>query len=216
MAEGPVYRRSGDGLEFDRVAFFSDAIYAIALTLLAVGIGAPVIRDTTSSGDLFHAVWDKHAEIFSFFLSFAVLGAFWVAHHRFFSWLAAADSRLRFINLVYLAFVAFLPFPTLVLGQYADNSFAVAFYAICVGAISALETVMFRHAFNAGLFRTEMPLPVANYGTIASAIPVAFFVLSVPVAFINPIAGMVVWALSIPAQMVHNRYAPDGAEDYYI
>ena len=48
---GPLWRRSSDELEFDRVAFFSDAVYAIAITLIAVGIGAPVVEGLRVPGD---------------------------------------------------------------------------------------------------------------------------------------------------------------------
>lgn len=91
----------------------------------------------------------------------------------------------------------------------------MSFYAISVGAISMLEAVMFRHAFRAGLNRTPMPVPVANFGTVASLIPVGAFAVSIPIAFINPIAGMVVWALAIPAQVVHDRFKPEGADEFF-
>ena len=76
------YRRRSEELEFDRVAFFSDAVFAIAMTLLVVGIGIPKVKE---GGDLGEALSSKDAEIFSFFLSFVVIGFFWLAHHRFFA-----------------------------------------------------------------------------------------------------------------------------------
>ncbi len=210
-----LFRRSSDELEFDRVAFFSDAIYAIAVTLIVVGIGAPVIRDTTSSKDFLDALWDKNPEIISFVVSFAVLGGFWTQHHEFFSRLTAIDARLRGWNLVYLGFVAFLPYPTLLLGQYVDNAAAVSFYAISIAGISTMETVLMLHAHRAGLNRDPMPAAVASFATVASLIPVGFFVLSIPIAFVNPIAGMVTWAVSLPAQAVHNHFASDAVVDYF-
>jgi uncharacterized membrane protein len=215
--KGPhLFRREGTGLEFDRVAFFSDAIYAIAATLIVVGIGVPTIQNTASSKDFIDALSDKDAEIISFFVSFLVLGFFWTAHHRFFSRLAAVDSRLRAWNLIYLMFVAFLPFPTVLIGQNLDNSAAVSFYAISVGAISLLETVMIRHAYNAHLYQKQMPPAVANWATLGSVLPVCWFVLSVPVAFIvGPLAGILTWLLSIPAGIVLNRRAPAEAAQYY-
>ena len=210
-----VFRRSGDELEFDRVAFFSDAIYAIAVTLIVVGIGAPVIHDTSSSNDFLDALWDKNPEIISFFLSFVVLGMFWTAHHDFFSRLGAIDVGLRRWNLLYLAFVAFLPYPTLLLGQYVDNAAAVSLYAISIGAISTMESVIYWHAYRAGLNRVPMPPAVARYGLVASMIPVAWFAISIPIAFVNPIAGMVTWAGSIPSQMIYARRAPAGVSDYF-
>src|SRR3954451_12804727 len=84
----PRYRRRSQELEFDRVAFFSDAVFAIAMTLLVVGIGIPHVRESK----LGEALSSKDAEIFSFFLSFGVIGAYWLAHHRFFTRLAAVDT----------------------------------------------------------------------------------------------------------------------------
>src|SRR5262245_19393656 len=81
------YRRRSEELEFDRVAFFSDAVFAIAMTLLVVGIGIP---HEAKLGD---ALSGKDAEIFSFFLSFLVIGYYWLEHHRFFSQLRAVDLR---------------------------------------------------------------------------------------------------------------------------
>lgn len=215
MAERRVYRREGTGLEFDRVAFFSDAIFAIAMTVIAVGIGAPVVKDTSSMHDLWQALSDKEGEVLTFFISFWVLGSFWIAHHRFFSRLDAMDGRLRGLNLVYLAFVAFLPFPAQILGQYSDNSVAVAFYAMSVGAISLMETFMLRHAHTAGLGRVPLPGPVATWGTLASLVPVVFFAISIPIAFIDPLAGIFTWAASIPGEMLLTRFKPPGTDDYF-
>ena len=63
------YRRRSEELEFDRVAFFSDAVFAIAMTLLVVGIGIPEVRDS----ELGDALRGKEAEIVSFFISFFVI-----------------------------------------------------------------------------------------------------------------------------------------------
>ena len=59
------YERKESSLEFDRVAFFSDVVFAIAMTLLVVGIGIPEVRDS----DLGDALRGKEAEIVSFFIT---------------------------------------------------------------------------------------------------------------------------------------------------
>jgi uncharacterized membrane protein len=212
---GPLWRRSSDELEFDRVAFFSDAIYAIALTLIAVGIGAPVVKDTTSASDFLDALWGKRPEIIAFFVSFAVLSFFWASHHSFFSRLVGVDGRLRTWNLLYLAFVAFLPFPSLLLGQYVDNAGAVSFFAVSVGAISAMETVMLAHAFRAGLTKQQPPPDIARWAVGASFVPVLCFAVSIPIAFVQPLLGIVAWTLSWPAQMVWDRVKPPGTDAYF-
>ena len=68
------------------------------------------------------ALGDRHAQIISYAISFAVIGRYWLAHHQFFSRLRALDGGLIAINLVWLAVIAFLPFPTDVLGNYFGNA----------------------------------------------------------------------------------------------
>ena len=82
------YVRHSPGLEFDRFAFFSDAVFAIAMTLLVVGIGVPHV----ASHDLEHALSEKNDEILSFFISFLVIGYYWLAHHRFIGLIDSVDT----------------------------------------------------------------------------------------------------------------------------
>ena len=146
------YRRQAEELEFDRVAFFSDAVFAIAMTLLVVGIGIPHGK----SVDLDHALAEKRSEIFSFFLSFVVIGFYWLAHHRFFARLASVDKPFMQLNLLYLALIAFVPFPTAVVGSYGAESTPIVIYAATLGLASLLEATLWWHAQRAGSMRAHM------------------------------------------------------------
>ena len=86
-------------------------------------------------------------------ISFAVIGRYWVAHHQMFSLLRAMDRGLIGLNLVYLGFVAFLPFPTALLGNFFDNPLAFTVYAVSVAAVSGMEVVLLRHAHRARVAR---------------------------------------------------------------
>ena len=212
-------RRSADiprgSEEFSRVLTFSDGVFAIAMTLLVVGIGVPELTDAGDEGELLKAFNDLKLEVLSFFISFAVIGRYWVAHHQFLALVGAFDYRLVGINLVYLAFIAFLPFPTAVLGNYFHNPISVATYALSVALISGLEVVLFRHAHRAGLLLRELPEPVYRWGRTASSVPVLFMLLSVPVAFLNTVAAVLMWFGGVPTQMlVLDRRKPAGADDF--
>jgi uncharacterized membrane protein len=201
--------------EFARVLAFSDGLFAIAMTLLVVGVGVPMLSDGSDEGELLDAFWDLRHEVLSFFISFAVIGRYWVAHHQFFALLRAMDYRLVTINLVYLGFVAFLPFPTAVLGDYFENPISVAAYAVTVAIISGLEVVMFRHAHRAGLLARALPEPVYRWGRSASSMPVVFMVLSIPVAFVCSVAAVVMWFAAAPAQvLILNPRKPADADEY--
>ena len=133
-----------DSVEFARVLTFSDGMFAIAMTLLVVGIEVPDIPDTESVGELADALGDLEGSFVSFFISFAVIGRYWIAHHQFFSLLARMDSGLIGLNLIYLCFVAFLPFPTGLFGNFFENPLAFTIYAVAVAVVSGMELVMFR------------------------------------------------------------------------
>jgi uncharacterized membrane protein len=191
-----------DSAEFNRVLAFSDGLYAIAMTLLVVGIGIPALQDPDDVGELLSELGDLAPELISFFLSFAVIGRYWVAHHQFVSRLRAIDGGLIAINLVYLGFVAFLPFPTGLLGNYFENPISTSLYALTVAAVSGLEVALFARAYRAGLLHRRIPRDVYRWGAGVAFSPVVFFVLSVPVAFVSTVAAVAVWFLAIPAQMV--------------
>jgi uncharacterized membrane protein len=207
------YPRGTD--EFTRVIAFSDAVFAIAMTLLVVGITVPALADGDSIHDLAEALNDLTSNFVSFFISFAVIGRYWAAHHRFFSLLARVDGGLIGINLVYLAFVAFLPFPTALLGTYFENPLSVAIYAVTVALISGLEVVLFRHAHRHGLLEREMPEKVFKWGVTQSTLPVAYFLLSVPIAFVSTTLAVCFWFLGLPVGIVSNRRRPAEVDRYY-
>jgi len=75
-----------------------------------------------------------------------VIGSYWAAHHRFAARLGAVDRRFVTLTVVYLAFVALLPFPTGVLGEFSDNPISMVAFATNMAAVSAMEAVFLRHA----------------------------------------------------------------------
>jgi uncharacterized membrane protein len=202
-APNPRYRRRSEELEFDRVAFFSDAVFAIAMTLLVVGIGIPHVRDSKIAG----ALHDKDNEIFSFFLSFIVVGFYWFAHHRFFSHLRAVDVRFMKLNLVYLAAIAFMPFPTALVGSYGDvESVVIVLYAVTLSFASLMEAAMFWYAQKAELLRKRLPERSFRTAMIASVAPAVVFLISIPIALADPGLGLTSWLLIIPAEFLIGKY----------
>ena len=199
----PRYRRRSEELEFDRVAFFSDAVFAIAMTLLVVGIGIPRVRHS-NIGD---ALSDKDTEIFSFFLSFLVIGLYWLSHHRFFSKLVAVDVRLMKINLVYLAAIAFMPFPTALVGTYGDNeAVVIVLYAITLGVASLLDAVLFWHAHQAGLLRRRLSDRGFRNYLVAAVAPAVVFAISIPIAMFDSSLALLSWLLIFPAEFLIGKY----------
>ena len=105
VAHGPEH-----GLE--RLIFFSDAVFAIVITLLVIDIHAPHLPFRSPDRDYWIALVNLAPEFLGFFISFFVIGFFWAGHHRTFSLAAHYSPRLLFPNLMLLAAVAAMPFFT--------------------------------------------------------------------------------------------------------
>lgn len=215
-----THARDGDGLEFERVSFFSDAVYAIAMTLLVVELRVPALLGNAADPQaMLAALNEEFPVMLSFFIGFLLIGRYWLAHHQFWSGLRAVDARLIGINLVYLAFIAFLPFPVGLIGRYEANPISFLIFATCMALISGLEVVMFAYAARKDLTRAPVSAAVYRYGLIASGAPVVLFVLSMPVAFINTTLALCCWLLMIPwSAFLRQRAprAPQGLDDYLI
>jgi TMEM175 potassium channel family protein len=202
----PVYPRGS--FEFDRVSFFCDAVYAISLTLLVTSLDVPEIIRHSNASDLWSALGDTRVRITTFFISFVVIGSFWLAHHRYVSQLRAVSRPLMYVTLLYLAFVAFLPFPSAVLGEYDDNPVGVAFYAVSIAIVSALEGVLFWVAWSHDLLSQQLSGPAFRWSMFATLTPVALFLISIPIAFVDPTLGIVTWFVTFPIEAILERFRP--------
>ncbi|MGH2630585.1 MAG: TMEM175 family protein [Actinomycetota bacterium] len=205
----------GRGAAFDRVAYFSDAVFAIAMTLLIVSIETPELTgEVEDPRSLLEPLADLGPQLFSFFLAFLLLGRYWMAHHTFFASLKTVDRRLIGLNLIYLAFVAFLPFPTELVGKFERNPISVVLFALTLAAISGMESIIFRHAHRDGHLDRPLSEAAYRYGMAQSVIPVVVFLISVPIAMWSPTVALLSWLLSIPIALILERRSPDQAREY--
>jgi uncharacterized membrane protein len=141
-----------------------------------------------------------------------VIGRYWLAHHQFVALLKGMDQGLIVLNLVYLAFIAFLPFPTALLGENFENPLSIVIYAVNVGLVSGMEVVLFRHAYKTQLFDKQLPPDVYRFAVAMSLAPVLFFALSIPVAFVSTTLAVCTWFLGIPLAAIADRWKPEGTD----
>ena len=156
MTASPPHRReqrSERGTEVEHIVFFSDAVFAIAITLLVLEIrvpdGLPPARLTWVLGGM----WPK---FLSYLISFSVIGGYWRAHHRIFQYVKDYDQRLITLNLLFLMCVAFLPFSSSLLGGYGGQKIAVEVYAASVAATGFFLAATWRHATREGRFTGDL------------------------------------------------------------
>ena len=177
----------------ERLVFFSDAVFAIAITLLVLEIRLPAGFGSLDDSALLAALLAAWQPVLAYGISFLVIGSFWMAHHRKFQFIRRYDRRLIWLNLLVLMVTAFLPFPTSILSENS-NRVATIFYALTVITAGLLFTAMWLYACRHGLTIPLHPREV-RFETIRSLITPAVFLLSIGLAGIDADLAKYSWLL---------------------
>lgn len=183
-----VRHRDDSETEFSRILAFSDGVFAIAITLIVLALEVPPGVD-----DVLDALTDRTDEFFAYAISFAVLAKLWLAHHRFFSEVARFDGTLMALNLVYLFWVALVPFTSELLGNYSGDSAGVIVYAVSMIAVLATFLVQIRYAYAHDLMLPEARQWERRFTGLPNYFPVIVFGVSIPIALLSPAAATYTW-----------------------
>lgn len=182
-------KREENEVEFSRIVAFSDGVFSIAITLLVLNLSLDA-RDVATEG-LTQALWEQRQNLLAYAISFAVIGRFWLVHHRFFGEVTAFDNRLIGLNLLYLGWIVLIPFSSEVLGDYGGQTAAVVVYAVNLAGVVSLGLWMIASARGAGL--TSIDEETARESRIRATFIAGVFVLSIPVAFVAPSYVPLMW-----------------------
>jgi uncharacterized membrane protein len=132
-----------EGSALERTIAFSDAVFAIAMTILVLELHVPEVEPV----DLPAALLQLLPSYLTFALSFLVVGMIWLSHHRKFSVIVRYTQPLLRLNLLMLLLVASLALPTAVLGRYGDQIVAVVLYAAFANATGLLMSTIWVYAW---------------------------------------------------------------------
>ena len=136
--------------QLDRISFFTDGVFAIAITLLVIEFKVPVIEHPTD-----HLLWDSLKEmawkLLGFIISFCIGGYYWSVHHRIFGYVEKYTARLIWHNLLFLFSVVLLPFTSGLLGEYASASdlhIPYGFYVINICLTAVMNALLWFYVSN--------------------------------------------------------------------
>lgn len=194
-----------------RVEAFSDAVFAIAITLLVLEIKVP----TQNQGPLVAGLLRQWPSYLAFLASFLYIGVMWLNHHRMFTHIRKADDALLVLNLFLLLGVTVIPFPTAVLAEHLhgpDHKPAAILYNATFVVIAVIFNVLWRYAVARRLIDDTVSAEAARNISRQYAIGPIMYLVCFALAWINVHASMltnVALALffALPPSLIRKRTA---------
>jgi uncharacterized membrane protein len=193
----------------ERLVFFSDAVVAIAITLLALGLPLPNLTSNATNAQVLAAIRADHSDYLAFLISFVVIANHWRSHHRLYRDVHKLDGRIITLNFLWLLMIVVTPFATKLIS--ANGGFGVRFTAYAVIQILTMLAflLMNRHIKSSNLLRSGAPPPASAGDDIAVLAIAGMFAISIPVSFITQWAFLF-WVFSpFAARAARRRYTRD-------
>lgn len=164
-----------------RIEAFSDGVFAIVITLLILNVKLP----HTDYSNLSKVLVSILPSIAVYVLSFLLVGMYWIFHHYFLTFISQADGVLLWLNILFLLFISFMPFPTMMMGEYPFQTLPVVVYGCNLLLANATGFIMLLYlrankglaapAFTNDVFRVQFKIYILVNFIYAAAVIAGFF-----------------------------------------
>jgi uncharacterized membrane protein len=185
-----------------RVVAFSDGVMAVAITLLVLNLDVPDLPSSRED-ELGEELVDLLPGLGAYALAFALVGRYWVIHHRLFERLRSFDGLLMSLNLCFLAFIVLMPFGAELIDRYDDQAIAAAVFGALLGLAGLTNWAMVHHVLRRGHAR-EDARDLSEPVSLALAL---IFFLSAAVAFLSTLLAHLMWLATIVLRYPLKRLA---------
>lgn len=193
-------------IDRDRIISFSDAVFAFAATLLVLKIDLPQltpgeINSSRLSLELIN-LWPSYlANI----VSFLVIAYYWLNHHAIFSLVKKFDMTFVWLNLIFLIFVSFIPFPVDLLGDFPNSDIIIGFYCFSLALVGFMLAIIWLYALHKKLTDRNLTQKHIHYYTARFLLAPFVFAISIPVSFIDPLLSKICWVFVIIGILILNK-----------
>ncbi len=204
--------------QLERLILFSDAVFAIAITLLVIEIKVPHIETGINDQIVLTELIHLFPKFFGFVLSFFIIGIYWTVHHRLFSYLINYDNKLIWLNILFLFSIALMPFTTALYSEFYQPYLHVPYivYTINICLIGFCIFLLIKHlahskntitaGFKDGNFMKASLLKSLMMPTV--------FLIGLVISYIFPpwIGRMAPMLIPVYLWIVNKRYAKNSTE----
>jgi uncharacterized membrane protein len=192
------------GMNKARIESLSDCVFSVIMTILILDIRVPPMTDANNVQELWGRLLLLWPYFRSYFISFAILGMYWINHHALFhSFVKHANRHLTYINILFLCFIALVPFSAHLVGQYPHNELAVAVYGGNVILIGLVHYVMFHWAVYDDTIRHDSLDPKAvRQAAIRLLLPPGFALIGILVSSFDSSLSFIFFAFPVVFNIV--------------
>jgi uncharacterized membrane protein len=201
----PAHKRE---FQLERMILFSDAVFAIAITLLVLEIKVPHVSDDTNI-PLLKFLIGMTPKFIGFFISFFVIGQYWIVHHKLFGFVEDYDGGLLWLNLIFLLSIVLMPFSTALYSENIKSTLSFVIYCSNIFASGIIAFILWRYIGTAKRKLSELNQhkDLLSYFSIRSLAIAFAFGAGVLISIIDPVIAKFSPVLIFPAlKIINSKY----------
>jgi uncharacterized membrane protein len=190
----PKHDKERQYFQIERFTYFSDAVFAISITLLIIEIRIPPLPAAPTDKLLWHSLAEMGLRFLGFLISFGIVGHYWSVHHRIFGYVIKNSTSLIWINLGFLLTVVTLPFTAGLLGEYSSYTnikipYAIYTFNMCLTGIMNYWVWIYVSNPKRKMLTRQISKARINLGVYRSLVIPIIFLISLLIFFISPIVA---------------------------
>lgn len=191
----------------DRVINFSDSVFAFAATLLVLKVDLPALAPSqlTTEG-ITQALLNLWPQYFANIFSFLIIGYYWLTHHAIFALIKRFNPIIIWLNIIFLVFLSFIPFPVDLFGDYSNSTPIHIFYSFSISFVGFLLALIWIYASTKqGLVEQNLTKHQIFYYSLRFLLAPAVFALSIPIAMIDLWLSKLSWLFVLVGILLINK-----------
>lgn len=195
-------------IKVEHVISFSDAVFAFAITLMALSIDIPDFPLNLSQSELIQRLYDLYPQFEDYVISFAVIAIFWISYHQVFNHIKGSHLSIVYLNLLFLLLITLLSLSTSFVINYSSYQIPYIIYCVVVIISSSLLVAIWWYATHEHRLVDKDMNPLFIKGTFFGLVSVPLiFGISIVISFINLDIAQYFWLAIIPLNiLIRNRY----------
>ena len=190
-------------VKLEHVISFSDAVFAFAITLMAISIDIPNLPTNLTQSQLVDKLYEMYPQVESYLISFAVIAIFWVSYHQVFNHIMGSPIQIVYLNLLFLMLITLLSLSTSLVINYGSYQIPYIVYCTIVIMTSSLLAVIWWYATRDRKLINKSIHPLFVKGVMINLLSIpAVFSLSIFVSFIDIDIAQYIWLGIVPVSFV--------------